>query len=102
MSSLFQFFSQNKPFICLSLIMLASFLVFLISWIKEPRKLLNGIFFTVFLLIFGIWLTVAILSTSLRPLILSYEILLVLFLGAITLIVTFSWLFFQWNAYLDG
>ncbi|MGL6208089.1 MAG: YdcF family protein [Lactobacillus panisapium] len=99
MNNLFQFFSQNRPFIYLSLIMLASFLVFLISWLKEPRRLLNGILFTVFLLMFGIWLTVAILSTSLRPLILSYEILLVLFIGAITLIVTFSWLFFLWNAY---
>lgn len=99
MNNFLQFFNQNKPFIHLSLIMLASFLVFLISWLKEPRRLLNGILFTIFLLMFGIWLTVSVISTSLRPLIVSYEILLILFIGAITLIVTFSWLFFLWNAY---
>lgn len=99
MGSLLQFFSQNKPFIYLSLIMLASFAVFLFFWLKEPRRLLNGILFTLFLLMLGIWLTVSILSTGLRPLILSYEILLVLFIGSITLIAAFSWVFFLWNAY---
>lgn len=99
MNNFLQFFNQNRSFIHLSLIMLATFLIFLVSWLIEPRRLFNGILFTLFLLIFGIWLTVSVISTSLRPLIVSYEILLILFIGAITLIVTFSWLFFLWNAY---
>lgn len=99
MNNFFQFLTQNKPFIFLSLLMLGSFLLFLISWLKEPRRLLNGILFTVFLLMLGVWLTVGVLSTSLRPLILSYEVLLFLFIAVLTLIPAFSWLFFLWNAY---
>ncbi|WP_294879205.1 YdcF family protein [uncultured Lactobacillus sp.] len=96
----FEILNQNRSFIILSLIMLATLTVFLVSWLKEPRRLLNGILFTVFLLTFGVWLTVMILSTSLRPLILTYEILVVLFVAAITLMAAFSWLFFLWNAYI--
>ncbi|WP_373868646.1 YdcF family protein [Lactobacillus laiwuensis] len=96
----FEILNQNRSFIILSLIMLATFAVFLISWLKEPRRLLNGILFTIFLLTFGIWLTVMILATSLRPLILTYEILIVLFVATITLLAAFSWLFFLWNAYI--
>ena len=99
MSNFVQFFTQNKPFIYLSLIVLASLALFLLSWLKEPRRLLNGILFTIFLLLLGVWLTVAVLSTSLRPLILTYEIIVVLIIAIITLVTTFSWLFFLWNAY---
>lgn len=99
MSKLFQVFGENQPFIYLSLMVLGAFLIFIICWLKEPRRLLNGILFTVFLLILGIWLAVTVLSTSLRPLILAFEILLVIFIGLVTLVVTFSWVFFLWNAY---
>jgi len=100
MIRIFEILNQNRSFIILSLIMLTSFAVFLISWLKEPRRLLNGILFTIFLLMLGVWLTVMILSTSIRPLILAYEIIIVLFIAAITLMAAFSWLFFLWNAYI--
>ena len=100
MIRILEILNQNRSFIILSLIMLTSFAVFLISWLKEPRRLLNGILFTIFLLMLGVWLTVMILSTSIRPLILAYEIIIVLFIAAITLMAAFSWLFFLWNAYI--
>lgn len=80
--------------------MLGTFAVFLTFWLKEPRRLVNGILFTIFLIMLGIWLTITIISTSLRPLILAYMILLGLFIAAITLLAAFSWLFFLWNAYI--
>ncbi|MBA1393457.1 YdcF family protein, partial [Lactobacillus sp. XV13L] len=99
MLNFFQTFGQNRPFIYLSLLLLATFVFFLVFWLKEPRSLLNGILFSVFLIMLGIWLTVIVQSTNIPALTLAYEILLVLFLGVINLVVLFSWLFFLWNAY---
>ncbi|WEV70845.1 YdcF family protein [Lactobacillus sp. ESL0785] len=95
----FRLLSSNGPFTIISVILLISLIIFLAAWFKEPRRLLNGILFTIFILLLGIWLTVLVIATNLHALLIIYATLLGLIVVAVALIVAFSWLFFLWNAY---
>ncbi|WEV39839.1 YdcF family protein [Lactobacillus sp. ESL0684] len=95
----FQLFNHDQPFTFLSLALLISLFIFLFSWFKEPRKLFNGVLFTFFIIMLGIWFTVLVLATNLRPLLISYFIIIGLIVGTIALMAAFSWVFFLWNAY---
>ena len=99
MTEFLHFFEQNREFAYLSLFLSLSLLAFLISWLIEPRRLINGILFTINLLIFAVWLTIAVFSTHLKALQAAYSILILLFIFIIFLVVTFAWLFCFWNAY---
>lgn len=95
----FQIFSSNQPFTYLTILLLFTLIVFLTAWLKEPRRLFNGILFTIFILMLGIWFTVLILATNLQILINIYIVVLALLVTVIVLMAAFSWLFFLWNAY---
>lgn len=100
MISFFEFFRQARSFNSFSIIVLVSFVLFLIFWLIEPRRLINGIFFTIFIFLAIIWLSTLILITNSHFLILTYEILIGLVIGLFALLLAFSWIFFLWNAYI--
>ncbi|RMC23428.1 MULTISPECIES: YdcF family protein [unclassified Lactobacillus] len=94
------FFSQAKSFSWLSIIVFISFVLFLTFWLIEPRRLINGIFFTFFLFLAIVWLSALILITNSHFLILTYKILIGLVISLFVLLLAFSWIFFLWNAYI--
>lgn len=99
MTNFIHFFEQNRGFSYFSILLTIALLIFLVSWLIEPRRLINGIFFTFFLLMFAGWLTILVLATQLRTLRIVYVCLVLLFFLLIFLITAFSWLFCLWNAY---
>ena len=48
MTNLIHFFEQNRGFSYFSILLTIALLIFLVSWLIEPRRLINGIFFTFF------------------------------------------------------
>lgn len=99
MVQFFHLFQQNREFTYLSIVLAISLIAFLISWLVEPRRLLNGTLFTIFILLLAIWFTLLVFSTKLRTLIMFYGFLVMFLLILVILIIAFSWLFFLWNAY---
>lgn len=99
MTTFLHFFEQNREFTYFSIALTISLLVFLFSWLIEPRRLINGIFFTIFILLFAAWLTILVFSTHLKTLRTVYALLVLAFFLLIALVVAFSWLFCLWNAY---
>ena len=49
LNEIIAFFGRRGEFFYISVFMLVMFFVFLISWLVEPRRLINGVFFTIFL-----------------------------------------------------
>lgn len=97
--SLLRFFSQNREFAYFSIILTISLFTFLIPWLIEPRRLVNGILFTIFFLLFAIWVILLVYSTHLKVLFMVCGVLAIIFLMAVFILVAFSWLFCFWNAY---
>ncbi len=96
--SLFDFFLKHES-ASTSVILLITIAIFLISWLAEPRRLINGVFFTFVLAAFGFWLAVILFSFH-DPLINKiFEDVIIAIILIITLLVVFSWVFFLWNAY---
>ena len=73
--------------------------LFLISWLIEPRRLINGLIFTAFGLTFLAWAAILIFSQHNTVLTSSFAFLALLIMFGIFFLVTFSWIFFLWNAY---
>lgn len=99
MTDLFHYLEQNRGFTIVSIILTLALIIFLFSWLKEPRRLLNGILFTFFLLTFAVWLTILVFSTNLKALRMVYGGLVLAFFLLVFLLVSFSWVFCLWNAY---
>lgn len=99
MINFLRIFEQNREFTYVSIILTISLLIFLLSWLIEPRRLINGVLFTFFILFFAVWLTILVVSTHLKTLRIFYGALIIAFFGIIFLIVAFSWVFCLWNAY---
>ena len=99
MNELFNYFQQNRSLTVTSIILVIAAIVFLFSWLKEPRRLINGVFFTIFLLVFAGWLTVLVFSTQIKMLRMIYGGMVLLFFLSVFLLVSFAWLFCLWNAY---
>lgn len=99
MHEIFQLLQQNRQFSIYSAIMIFLFLAFLISWLVEPRRLINGTLFTFSVLSLALWFSLLIFATELKTLkqVFGIIVLGLIFLAAI--IAAFSWLFFLWNAY---
>lgn len=83
----------------LTLLMFLSLGIFLFSWLLEPRRLINGIFFSAAVLIFLGWFDHLIFSQHNRALTYTFGSLAILLFIVISLLVIFSWAFFLWNAY---
>lgn len=86
-------------FKALSLITILTIVIFFIAWLSEPRRLLNGVLFTIAAISCFIWLDNFIvlhhnlvLDHILRLIIITVAVLIFIF-------VAFSWVFFLWNAY---
>lgn len=93
------FFAQNREFSYFSILLTISLFAFLISWLVEPRKLINGILFTIFLILLAAWTTIMIFSTHLKTLQTVYALLVLGFFFLVFVVIAFSWLFCFWNAY---
>lgn len=79
-------------------LLIISFLVFLYFWLKEPRRLVNGILFTVFLFC-GMIEVGTIISVVDNGTLTSIVVLIFIALMAIILFfVLFGWLLLIWNA----
>lgn len=97
--SLYHFFLTDHFFSILTCLMLFSITGFLFSWLTEPRRLINGVFFTISLILFGVWLTFWIYKNA-NPLVKNlYWDLIIVFILSISLLVSFSWILCLWNAY---
>lgn len=99
MASFLNFFTQNREFAYFSILLAISLLAFLVSWLVEPRRLLNGLLFTIFMLLLAAWLTLLVFATHLKILFWAYGIFLIIIFLVIFISIAFSWLFCLWNAY---
>ena len=101
MQSLHQFlnFTMHHRVTITTLLMFMFLLLFLFSWLIEPRRLINGLIFTAFGLTFLAWAAILIISQHNAGLTSSFAFLALLIMFGIFFLVTFSWIFFLWNAY---
>ena len=72
--------------------------IFLYSWLKEPRRLINGILFTLFFGTFLVWLAVLIFNTENQIFISVMAILFIIIFGTITVVLIMGWALLLWNA----
>lgn len=93
------FLGRRGEFFYISVFMLLIFLIFLISWLIEPRRLINGVLFTIFLISMFSWITVMIHKSTSRGLQRAYGLLVLAVLFGIALLLIFAWIFLFWNAY---
>lgn len=84
----------------LGLITVALLGIFLFTWLKEPRRLINGITFTIFFIFFLTELAVLIFSTGNPHFIFIMGMLFILIMVIIALIMIFMWALLLWNAFL--
>ncbi|MFR4788811.1 MAG: hypothetical protein ACLUAN_00310, partial [Lactobacillus acidophilus] len=62
------FLGRRGEFFYISVFMLLMFFIFLISWLIEPRRLINGVLFTIFFISVFAWITVMINKSTSRGL----------------------------------
>lgn len=74
--------------------------IFLYLWLKEPRRLLNGITFTIFFIVFLTELAVLIFSTNNMLFIVIMGTLFVSIIALIGFIMVIMWALLLWNAIL--
>ncbi|RVU71447.1 MULTISPECIES: YdcF family protein [Lactobacillus] len=99
MTTFLHFFENNREFTYFSILLTLALIIWLVCWLKEPRRLINGILFTVFILLLAIWFTIMVFSTHLKTLMSFYGFLVLAIMLLILLIAAFSWVFLFWNAY---
>lgn len=92
-------FTMHHRVTITTLLMFMFLALFLISWLIEPRRLINGLIFTAFGLTFLAWAAILIFSQHSTVLTSSFAFLALLIMFGIFFLVTFSWIFFLWNAY---
>lgn len=79
-------------------IMLVFLGIFLYSWLKEPRRLINGILFSLFFGVFLVWLAVLIFNTGNESFIMFMGLLFLALWGLLLLILIMGWALLLWNA----
>lgn len=95
---IFEYFLQNELTI-LTILLFFTLAIFLVSWLIEPRRLINGILFSFFLLALMAWFAVLIFSSRNEMLTYVFGSLAIIILFGTFFLVVFSWVFFLWNAY---
>src|SRR5699024_10751592 len=95
---IFNFIVHNQVTLT-SLIMFIFFSLFLLSCLIESRRLINVLIFTAFGISFLICSAILIISQHYPLLTTSFSFLALPILFGIFFLVTFSWIFFLWNAY---
>lgn len=81
----------------ITLVLLA---LFLFLWLREPRRLINGLTFTIFFVSFLAELAVLIFSTGNLPFVVIMGVLFLLIVGIIALTMIFMWALLLWNAFV--
>ncbi|WP_334331708.1 YdcF family protein [Companilactobacillus sp. HBUAS59544] len=74
--------------------------IFLLMWLREPRRLINGITFSIFFFSFLLELAVLIFSTANQPFIIVMGLIFLFILGIIFLIMISMWILLLWNAFI--
>lgn len=72
--------------------------IFLALWLSEPRRLINGITFTIFFISFLGELAILIFSTANLAFVFIMGMLFLLIVGLIAVIMIFMWALLLWNA----
>ena len=93
------FLGRRGEFFYISIFMLLIFFVFLISWLVEPRRLINGVLFTIFLISVFSWVTVMMHESTSHNLQRAYDLLILIIFFGIAVLLAFAWIFLFWNAY---
>ena len=99
LNEIIAFLGRRGEFFYISVFMLLIFLIFLISWLIEPRRLINGVLFTIFLISMISWITVMVHKSTSHGLQRAYDLFVLAVLFCITGLLIFAWLFLFWNAY---
>ena len=60
LNQIIAFLGRRGEFFYISVFMLLIFFAFLISWLIEPRRLINGVLFTIFIVSMLSWITVMV------------------------------------------
>lgn len=94
-----QFFNYLEGVNLYPVFFLATGVIFACSWLIEPRRLMNGVFFSFWVLATGCWLADSIWASRNQLLTSIFQILLILILIGVMLLLIFSWAFLLWNAY---
>ncbi|MFD1465335.1 ElyC/SanA/YdcF family protein [Lapidilactobacillus mulanensis] len=81
----------------ITLVLLA---IFLISWLKEPRRLINGVLFTLFFGVFLVELAILIFNTGNTTFITTMAIIFLVLVVLIAIVMAMSWALLLWNAVL--
>jgi uncharacterized SAM-binding protein YcdF (DUF218 family) len=81
------------------LILLITLAVFLFAWLREPRRLISGVYFTIFLGCFALWITFLIFDSKQRILTAIYGFIVLMIIMAFVLLILFAWVLLLWNAY---
>ena len=87
-------FTMHHRVTITTLLMFMFLALFLISWLIEPRRLINGLIFTASGLTFLAWAAILIFSQHSTVLTSSFAFLALLIMFGIFFLVTFSWIFF--------
>ncbi|WP_051564084.1 hypothetical protein [Companilactobacillus paralimentarius] len=74
--------------------------IFLFLWLREPRRLINGITFSIFFFSFLAELAVLIFSTGNLPFVVVMGTLFLLIIGLIFITMISMWLLLLWNAFI--
>lgn len=94
----FKYFFHNQLSI-FTIILLISLVIFLLSWLIEPRRLINGILFTINFLVFLAWFAFLIFSQKNKVLTYTFGSIALAILFSIIFLIAISWALFLWNAY---
>ncbi|QNQ84392.1 YdcF family protein [Lactobacillus sp. PV037] len=92
-------FSLHNQVSLLTFLVYLTFAIFIISWLIEPRRSINAVFFTAFVLSFALWCGKLLFSQKNTFLTWSFGLIVLGMFILIFILVIFSWAFFLWNAY---
>ncbi len=98
--SLLFFFSQNRTFSYFTILVAIAAVTFFFSWLTDPRRLINGLFFTFFIFSLAAWFTFLVYATNLPSFRRIYLMVGAFLVSLVAFIVFFSWTLLLWNSYV--
>lgn len=100
LNTLLFLFSQNRAFSYFTILVAIAAVTFIFSWLSDPRRLINGVFFTFFIASLGAWFTFLVYATNLPSFRRVYLWVLAILAVTVAVIVSFSWILLLWNSYV--
>lgn len=98
--SLLFLFSQNRTFSYFTILVAIAAVTFFFSWLTDPRRLINGLFFTFFIFSLAAWFTFLVYATNLPSFRRIYLMVGAFLVSLVAFIVFFSWILLLWNSYV--